>query len=152
MRMPLEADSATAAWTRFADGSPELAAQRSLGELLGVELSSRRVVTGEGVRVEVEGIDPEDRVIAQFVMNSGALKSAYRNKVSADLFKLVWLRGSLFPAARAVLCVSPEVGAVFAPSGWVATAARDLEVDVLQLHDGALTRLGSRGDEPRDPA
>lgn len=115
---------------RFAETDAETAGLRALSDELGVRLAPRRLETADGARTEIEGVDRLDTVIAQFVLNRGVLKSAIRNKVTADMFKLVWLRATLFPRARAVLAVSPEVATLFARGGWIAAAARDLDVDV----------------------
>lgn len=90
------------------------------------------------------GTDEAGTVIVQFVVNSGAFKSAFRNKVNADMFKLVWLRSAAFPSSRCVLCISPTIAQAFAPNGWVAAAARDLGIEVYVFgDDGSLARIVS---------
>ncbi|GAA2237503.1 hypothetical protein N1031_11560 [Herbiconiux moechotypicola] len=123
---------------RFGPDTPEAVASSALGTRLGVSLHGRRLTLADGTSVEVEAMDVAGSVIAQFVLNGGAMRSALRNKVAADLFKLVWVRQALVPDARAVLCVSPTVAAILARRGWLSAAARDLGVAVfVVLDDGA---------------
>ncbi|MBF4573324.1 hypothetical protein ITJ64_12430 [Herbiconiux sp. VKM Ac-1786] len=117
--------------TRYGPGSPEAEAAAALAEHLGTALRPRRLTLPDGTAVEVEAMDAEGTVVAQFVLNGGAVKSTLRNKVAADLFKLVWVRQALVPDARAVLCVSPTVATLLARRGWLAAAARDLRIAVL---------------------
>jgi hypothetical protein len=110
--------------------------------MLGVELRSTRLSTADGASVEVEGADPEGTVVAQFVLNGGAVRSALRNKVAADLFKLVWVCRSVAVGARPVLCVSETVASFLEGRGWLPSAAADLGVTVFVLTaDGGLREL-----------
>jgi hypothetical protein len=115
-------------WGRFAPDSLERRMLEHTGAALGLALRPRTVVL-DRARVEVEGIDDAGRVVVQLVANQGAYKPAWRNKVMADLFKLLWLRGALPGAERAVLVVAEP--ATRALAGWVAVAAADLGVEVL---------------------
>lgn len=126
MNDAVEADAA-----RFGPGSQEALAAHELGERLGVVLRPRRLALRDGTVVEVEGTDVAGTVVVQFVLNTGAVRSSLRNKVAADLFKLVWIRTSAIQGARAVLCVSPTVATLLAGRGWLAAAARDLDIEVV---------------------
>ncbi|MCS5713375.1 hypothetical protein NVV95_02280 [Herbiconiux sp. CPCC 205716] len=130
--------------TRYGAASPEAAASAALAEHLGTPLRPRRLTLPDGTSVEVEAMDSEGTVIAQYVLNGGAVKSSLRNKVAADLFKLVWVRHALAPDARAVLCVSPTVAAVLGRRGWLSAAARDLRITVVVLlESGRIEELSS---------
>ena len=113
---------------RFGPDSPEALASEALGRALGVALRPRRLVLADGTSLEVEGLDDDSTVVAQFVLNEGAVRSALRNKIAADLFKLVWVASTVVPGARPVLCVSPTVASILARRGWLPAAARDLGV------------------------
>ncbi len=115
-------------WGRFAPDSVERRMLEHTGVALGLVLRPRTVVL-DRARVEVEGIDDADRVVVQLVANLGAYKPAWRNKVMADLFKLLWLRRSVPGVERAVLVVAEPAARALA--GWVAVAAEDLGVEVL---------------------
>ncbi len=111
-----------------------------LSERFAVRLRPRTLLLPDGTRVEVEGVDEDNRFLAQLVANQGAYKSHHRNKVMADMFKLVWLSRSILPGGQAILCVSETVAQAF--SGWVATAARDLGVEALLFRgDGEIVPL-----------
>lgn len=127
-------------WGRFAPDSVERRMLEHAGTTLGVVLRPRTVVL-DRARVEVEGIDEADRVVVQLVANQGAYKPAWRNKVMADLFKLLWLRRSVPGVERAVLVVAEPAARALA--GWVSVAAADLGVDVL-VWDGAVAVPSSR--------
>lgn len=127
-------------WGRFAPDSVERRMLEHAGTALGVVLRPRTVVL-ERARVEVEGIDEADRVVVQLVANQGAYKPAWRNKVMADLFKLLWLRRSVPGVERAVLVVAEPAARALA--GWVSVAAADLGVEVL-VWDGAVAAPSSR--------
>jgi hypothetical protein len=127
-------------WGRFAPDSVERRMLEHAGTALGVVLRPRTVVL-ERARVEVEGIDEADRVVVQLVANQGAYKPAWRNKVMADLFKLLWLRRSVPGVERAVLVVAEPAARALA--GWVSVAAADLGVDVL-VWDGSIAAPSSR--------
>lgn len=124
-------------WSRLAEGSIERRMLLATGEALGTRLRPRPLALDNGNRVEIEGIDPGGRIVVQLVANQGAYKPSYRNKVLADLFKLLWVRASVSTAERAVLVVTELV--VQALGGWVAIAAADLGIEVF-VFDGAGVR------------
>jgi hypothetical protein len=127
--MRLTIADAPSEWSRFGEDSIERRMLIAAGEALGARLRPRPLLLPEGrQRVEVEGIDPDGRIVVQLVANQGAYKPAYRNKVMADLFKLLWLRNAVPSAKRAVLVVTEPI--VQALGGWVALAAADLGVEV----------------------
>jgi len=126
-------------WSRFAEGSVERRMLLALGDRLVVALRPKPLMLPDGSRVEVEGVDPDGRVLVQLVSNRGAYKPAYRNKVMADMFKLLWLRSSLPTAERAVLLVTEVI--VQALGGWVARAAADLGIEVYVFDGSTVTAL-----------
>ena len=134
--MRLMIADAPSEWSRFGEDSVERRMLIATGDALGAQLRPRPLLLPEGrQRVEVEVIDPDGRIVVQLVSNQGAYKPSYRNKVMADLFKLLWLRGAVPSARRAVLVVTEPI--VQALGGWVAIAAADLGVEVY-VFDGAL--------------
>jgi hypothetical protein len=126
--MRLKIANAPSEWSRFADGSIEQRMLVAISAELGAQLRPRPLLLENRNRVEVEGIDPDGRTVVQLVANQGTYKPAYRNKVLADLFKLLWLRTSVPSAQRAVLVVTELI--VQALSGWVAVAAADMGIEV----------------------
>ncbi|MGP3919645.1 hypothetical protein OHA25_36095 [Nonomuraea sp. NBC_00507] len=120
-------------WHRIRRDSTERRMLEGLSTRFDVRLRPRTLVLPDGSRVEVEGVDADNRFLVQLVANQGTYKSHHRNKVMADMFKLVWLSRSILPGGRAILCVSEAVSQAF--SGWVATAARDVGIEVLLFRD-----------------
>ncbi|MFI7497669.1 hypothetical protein ACIBVL_03990 [Streptomyces sp. NPDC049687] len=129
-------------WSRFTEGSIERRMLLALGDRLGTSLRPKPLMLPDGSRVEVEGIDAARRVLVQLVSNQGAYKPAYRNKVMADMFKLLWLRDSVPTAERTVLLVTELI--VQALGGWVARAAADLGIEVYVFDGNTVVTLGSR--------
>jgi hypothetical protein len=148
-RVHLTVLDAPTEWSRFAEGSVERRMLLALGDRIGTPLRPKPLMLPDGSRVEVEGIDAACRVLVQLVGNQGAYKPAYRNKVMADMFKLLWLRESVPTAERAVLLVTELI--VQALGGWVARAAADLGIEI-HVYDGSAVvplALPSRPDVKR---
>ncbi|WP_105969431.1 hypothetical protein [Streptomyces geranii] len=140
--MPLTVIDAPTEWSRFTDGSIERRMLLALEARLGIVLRPKPLMLPDGSRVEVEGIDVDGRVLVQLVGNQGAYKPAFRNKVMADMFKLLWLRASLPTTERTVLLVTEVI--VQALGGWVARAAADLGIEVHVFGgDGVVRPLGA---------
>jgi hypothetical protein len=137
--MRLKIANAPSEWSRFADGSIEQRMLVAISAELGAQLRPRPLLLENRNRVEVEGIDPDGRIVVQLVANQGTYKPAYRNKVLADLFKLLWLRTSVPSAQRAVLVVTELI--VQALSGWVAVAAADMGIEVYVFDGERVTAL-----------
>jgi len=140
--MRLTIVDAPSEWGRFADGSLEQRMLLAIGSELGTPLRPRPLVLDNRNRVEVEGIDSDGRIVVQLVANQGTYKPAYRNKVMADLFKLLWLRTGVPSAERAVLVVTELL--VQALGGWVAVAAADMGVEVYVFDGERVAPLPSR--------
>lgn len=121
-------------WNRFGEGSVERLMLSALSERLGRPLRPRVLLLADGVRVEVEGMDAAGTIVVQLVANQGSYKPSYRNKVMADMFKLLWLRTAAPEVERAALVVTTVTSRAL--NGWVAVAAADLGVEVY-LFDGA---------------
>ncbi|HEY0259065.1 MAG TPA: hypothetical protein VGC18_04375 [Lacisediminihabitans sp.] len=139
--MPATNAPASPEWRRFAAGSVERRMLLAMSAECGVELRPRPLVLGKNSRIEAEGIDLDGRIVVQLVANQGAYKPSYRNKVMADLFKLLWLRSSIPSARRAVLVVTQVVAQAL--GGWVAVAANDLGIDVYVFDGDRVERLPS---------
>jgi hypothetical protein len=129
-------------WSRFTEGSIERRMLLALGDRLGTTLRPKPLMLPDGSRVEVEGIDAAGRVLVQLVSNQGAYKPAYRNKVMADMFKLLWLRDSVPTAERTVLLITELI--VQALGGWVARAAADLGIEIYVFDGNTAVTLQHR--------
>jgi len=117
-------------WGRFTPETPERAALLALSDAFGTDIRPRQVRLDDGGRAEVEGVDADESIVVQFVIKSGEFTSQQRNKVMADMFKLMWLRTALMPAARSILCVGPSAVPALRRGTWLRTAADDLRIEV----------------------
>lgn len=140
--MPVPNEHASSEWRRFAADSIERKMLIAISDECGVDLRPRPLLLARGSRVEVEGIDADERIVVQIIANQGAYKPSYRNKVMADLFKLLWIRKSIPTAERAVLVVTQLI--VQALGGWVAVAAADLSVEVYVFDGARVERLSGQ--------
>jgi hypothetical protein len=116
--------------SRFAADSIAAAMLAAMSAAFGRLLDPATVTVDGATRCEVEAVDAAGSVFAQLITNTGGFTSAHRNRVTANMFKLVWVTGALFPGARQVLCITPSVTPAFATTGWVRVASRDLGVEV----------------------
>lgn len=138
-----------ASWRRLAPGSPEREALVALSTELGLQLRPRLEPVRPGTTFEVEGIDPDDSLLVQVVVNRGTFSSTQRNKVLADMFKLLWLRTTRFPEAQVALLLSESTAEAFRPRSWTSLAAAELGFDLwVHTNDGTITRL-AQGETSR---
>ncbi len=103
-----------------------------LGRELGVDLAPRTLPQPSGVRLDVDGADPDLTVLVEAWAHQGPPKPAQKDKVLADALKLVWIRSTLDTSPRVILCFS-DVLAAHHFSGartWAATALAGLGVEV----------------------
>lgn len=129
-------------WHRFAPDGPERKALLALSDELGLRLRPRLVPVSPGSTFEVEGIDADDTHLVQVVANRGVFSSNQRNKVLADMFKLMWLRTTRFPDARLCLVLSESTAEAFKPRSWTSLAAEELDFSLFVVSDaGRVTRL-----------
>ena len=119
----------------------------ALSAHLGHQLAPREFSLPDGARVAVDGADGDPPgVIVQCTRVRGQLKSSHRNKIIADAFKLMWLRDSAFPHARALLAVSPECARLFSSDAWLTIALRHsrIAVVVVSTEGGLATPIPPR--------
>jgi hypothetical protein len=116
----------------------------ALSTHLGVRLAPRDFTLPGGVRVGVDGAgvgDPDSlgvagAVLVQVTYAAGPVKSAQRNKVLADAFKLAWLRTQV-PTARTVIVVNEPFERLFVTGAWLPAALTQQGVEVALVRGGA---------------
>ncbi len=102
-----------------------------LADKLGIPLAPRRVDLGEGRRVEIDAVDAEHSVLCEAWAHQGAPKSAQRNKVLTDAFKLAFTARMLGGSPRLILLLSDEAAAApFRGRSWYAAALETFGVEV----------------------
>ncbi|WP_017571150.1 hypothetical protein [Nocardiopsis halotolerans] len=115
-------------------GNPELA--RALSAHLGIELAPREFTLTDGTRVGVDCADgSHPTILAQFSPLHGPMKSAQRNKVIADAFKLVWLRDRHFPDARAIVVLGEPLARLFGRGAWLPVAFASHRITIALVDD-----------------
>ncbi len=105
----------------------------ALGLEIGAPLLKSRKTHG-GSTIEFDGFCAEPPILAEAWAHQGSPKPAQKNKVMADALKMVWGAAALFPGRRVrkILALSDSRAAAhFRGRSWMATALRDLDVEVI---------------------
>jgi hypothetical protein len=111
---------------------------------LGVVLAPREIRLSDGSRVKVDGASGDLSVLCEAWAHQGRPKSAQRNKVIVDAFKLSHVARSLGTSPRLILLFSDDTAcAPFTRSGWAAGALRThgIELKVVPLPDDLRQRV-----------
>ncbi|WP_236567690.1 MULTISPECIES: hypothetical protein [unclassified Nocardiopsis] len=115
-------------------GHSELA--RALSHHLGIDLVPREFTLPDGTRIGVDCADADPpSVLVQFSPLHGPVKSAQRNKIIADAFKLVWLRDHHFPNAHALLVLGEPLARLFGRGAWLPAAFASQRITVALTDD-----------------
>lgn len=102
----------------------------------GLSLEKTRLPLRDGGWCEVDGLCEEPLVLVEAWAHQGTPKSAQKNKVVSDAFKLMFVERILGRNARKILLLSdPAAAEFFRRSSWVAQAfsAQGVEVVVVEL-------------------
>lgn len=115
---------------------PVLKMIEALSTECGTRLAPHRFTLPGGVRVGIDGADRDPpRVLVQATRASGRVKSAHRNKVIADAFKLAWLRDSHFPDATLILALSPDLSPLLSQGSWLSAALEQRRIQAILVDD-----------------
>lgn len=108
-----------------------------LGTRLGLALSPRRFSLADGVRIEVDGADENLTILVEAWAHHGPPKPAQKNKVLADVLKLLHVATTLPTRPRLMLCLcDPAAAHHFTTArSWAAHALNSfgIEVEVVDL-------------------
>ncbi|CRK57990.1 hypothetical protein [Alloactinosynnema sp. L-07] len=123
------------------DSREQRDAERAMLDLLstrlGIALRPRRFALADGVRIEVDGADQQLSILVEAWAHHGPPKSAQKNKVLADVLKLLHVATTLPTRPRLMLCLCDSDAAHHFTSArsWAAHALRgfDIEVEVVEL-------------------
>ena len=113
-----------------------------------MEVRPRHLRLADGSRTEIEGASEDGSLVVQLVIRTGDFTSQHRNKLMADMFKLLWIRASVSTAERAVLVVTDVVERVIDAGTPVIVTSQCHESEVLLGHyeaGDALARSGAVG-------
>ncbi|MFW6641541.1 hypothetical protein ACOALZ_16050 [Nocardiopsis algeriensis] len=115
---------------------------RVLSAQLGIDLTPREFTLADGTRVGVDAADGNPpKLLVQCSPVQGQVKSAQRNKVIADAFKLSWLRDTHFPDARLLLVLGEPLAKLFGRGAWLPSALASHGITVALVDEGQNVRM-----------
>jgi hypothetical protein len=129
-----------------------VAEQEAIGLLsaeLGVELTPRQVIMGDGAYVEVDGVGPQESVLVEVFAHQGPLKGGQRHKIQGDVLKLATL-GKTRPDSRLIVAFCDHE-AEARVTGWLAYAMSvwGIERHVVDLPEGVCSGLRAAQERQR---
>jgi hypothetical protein len=110
----------------------------------GLALVPTKFMVGDGVCVNVDAVDAEQRVLCEAWAHIGPPKSAQKQKVMTDALKLLLVERHLGYACRKVLLFADvEAHRRFVGKNWMAEALRrfDIEAALEPISDGLRERV-----------
>jgi hypothetical protein len=116
------------------DSSEQQAAESyllgALEERLGIAFNANASFHID-IGVRPDGIDPENKVVAEVYARVGELKGAQLHKVKADILKLAFIERKLGNGWRKIICFGSADAAKFLlGKSWAAEAARAFGIEV----------------------
>jgi hypothetical protein len=118
-------------------GAAALRMLEALGRRLDLTLRPTRIMHPSGAHVEINGADPEQKVLVECWAHQGSAKVAQKYKLVNDAVKLHWIAQSLPPMPRRlILCVCDEAAVKhLRGNSWQGHAIADLgvELEVVEL-------------------
>ena len=110
----------------------------ALAHQLGVDLAPKRMYLADRTYVEIDGVSDEPPVLCEVWAHQGGPKSAQRNKVIADAFKISFVGGLHQPRPRLILAFSdPAAAKPFSGRSWYAHALQALGIEVIVIEISA---------------
>jgi len=108
----------------------------ALSKKLGVTLSKKTWSLDGGSWIELDGFCESPMILCEAWAHIGPPKSAQKNKVMTDAFKLLFV-GTFFEGngQRILLFADPDAGAHFQGKSWMARCLRehDIRIEVIEL-------------------
>ena len=115
-----------------------------LSRNLGVALTKRRFVLDEGSWIEVDGFCEFPLVLCEAWAHIGPPKSAQKNKVMTDAFKLLFVNTLLKEDGKRILLFADrEAAAPFQGKSWMAQclSKHNIIVEIIELPSGVKTKI-----------
>ena len=107
-----------------------------LAERLGVRLSKKQFALPGGEWLEIDGVCESPPILCEAWAHQGPPKSAQKNKVMTDAFKMLYASKFVSNPTRMILVFGDKKAAAhFEGRSWIAQAlrARQIEVQVVEL-------------------
>jgi len=122
------------------DSTAQRSAECSLRDLVSVSLncslSPQTIDLGAGIKINVDGINRDSRILCEVYSRIGRLKSAQSDKVAADMVKLMLAEKTLGGSWRKIICLADaEAAKSFQGRTWLGASARafGFEIHVVDL-------------------
>jgi hypothetical protein len=116
---------------------------RVLGKRVGFVLTPARVGLPDGGWIELDAVNEKVRLYCEAWAHQGPPKSAQRNKVISDAFKLAFLARLRGGNPRLILLFSDvQAAKPFGGKSWYAEAIRTLGIDIAVVKLPAAVRTG----------
>lgn len=101
----------------------------ALSKKLGITLSKKRWPLDEGSWIEIDGYSQSPLVLCEAWAHIGASKSAQKNKVMADAFKLLFVSTLVKGNGKKILLFSDHAAAAhFQGKSWMAKCLRNYNI------------------------
>ena len=112
------------------DSAVQRAAECSLRELIQVlvncTLTPETLDLGGGVKINIDGISRDERILCEIYSRIGRLKSAQSDKVATDMLKLLLAEKTLGGQWRKIICLADADAALsFQGRTWLGAAVRN---------------------------
>jgi hypothetical protein len=115
----------------------ELAILQLLSAQTGVSLAPAKLSLTGGATVNIDGFNPDARVLCEIYAHVGRTRGAQPGKVAKDILKMVAAEKALGQPHKKILCfIDRSAAACVLGRSWLAEVAKDLGVDVLVLDIG----------------
>lgn len=108
----------------------------ALGDRLGIRLLPKTYDIPGASRVEVDGVSEDPLVLCEAFAHYGVLKSAQRQKLITDAFKLIYVERLLQrPARKIIVLACVQAASRVVGQSWAAAAFQSfgIEVEVVTL-------------------
>ena len=111
------------------DSAVQRAAECSVRELIQVvvdcSLAPETLDLGAGVKINIDGISRDKRILCEIYSRIGRLKSAQSDKVAADMLKLMLAEKALGGPWRKIICLADaDAAKSFQGRTWLGAAVR----------------------------
>jgi hypothetical protein len=98
---------------------------------LGVPLESEPVELGEGVRIAVDGINREHRILCEAYAHIGPTRGGQPHKIAKDILKMLEAENRLQGPWHKILCFADETAAqCVCGRSWLTAACRDFGIKI----------------------
>lgn len=127
------------ALSQASDSAEQREAENVLRNLIVVELNcvltAETVDLGSGIKMCVDGISRDSRILCEIYSRIGRLKAAQSKKVAADMLKLMLAESALRGSWRKIICLADtDAAKCFQVRTWLGAAAREFGFEICVIN------------------